>query len=272
MTNSSWNYLVPLLGLGVVGIGTLKEPDDLVRAGNVAFNRDGFEGALELYTRAEERTLDPGLVAFDKANALYRLGRFREAESHYRRSREDAVGVRLARLLYNLANSLLQQSAARDASRLKEAIRLYEECLAQQQAEPAVLVDARFNLELAKLLLLQARAGRTERSRGDNPENEDRPSNPEAIDERGDLDSAAASLRGRPEAQERARAPQAQTEEAPPPGKGNLLPIPDSERLHVLSPEDAANYLDQAATRILREQREHRKRMTPAHSSNVMDW
>ena len=77
---------------------------------------------------AEEWTTDPGLVAFNKAAALYRLGRFREAELHYRRCREDAVGARRAKLLYDLANCLVQRAGEHDAEALAEAIHLYDEC------------------------------------------------------------------------------------------------------------------------------------------------
>jgi hypothetical protein len=45
-------------------------PDDLVRQGNAAYARGRFADALDLYTRAEERTTDPGLIAFIKDAAL----------------------------------------------------------------------------------------------------------------------------------------------------------------------------------------------------------
>ena len=82
-------------------IHTLTE--ELVRQGDAAFERGDYSAAVDLYTRAEDAITDPGLVAFNKGAALYRLALaaddeasrrqwFREAELHYRRCLEDAVG------------------------------------------------------------------------------------------------------------------------------------------------------------------------------------
>ena len=63
--------------------------DDFVRRGNEAFQRKDYTAALELYELAEERAADPGLVAFNKAATLSRLGRTREAELCYLRCMQD---------------------------------------------------------------------------------------------------------------------------------------------------------------------------------------
>src|SRR5262249_34994376 len=147
-------------------------PEDYVRQGNAAFDGAEYQAAVDLYARAEERTTDPGMVAFNKAAAQYRLAAqpdndrrraalYREAEQSYRRCLEDADGLRQAQALYGLGNSLLQQGGERGADVLREAVRCYERCLAHPDvaAVPDLADDARFNLELAKLLLLQAPAG-----------------------------------------------------------------------------------------------------------------
>src|SRR6516164_1882882 len=103
-------WWLPFLALALVSAAPPEEADRLVRLGNEAFDREDYAAAMVYYTQAEDHITDPGLVAFNKGAALYRLGRFREAELHYLRCREDAAGERRARLLYDLANAILQQA------------------------------------------------------------------------------------------------------------------------------------------------------------------
>src|SRR5207237_4866152 len=124
---------------------------------------------IDFYSRAEESVTDPGLVAFNKAAALYHLGRYREAELYYRYGRDEATGLRRARLLYSLGNCLLQQAQDRDTRRLKEAMSFYEACMQHEAADASLTADARHNLELARLLWLQAKA-RKDRGEPENSE------------------------------------------------------------------------------------------------------
>src|SRR5262249_10962148 len=124
--------------------------------------------AVEFFTRAEERGTDPGLVAFNKAAALYRQGQYREAELHYLRCREEATGERLVRVLYDLGNAILQQAQDREARRLEQAISFYEECLRQGAAGTELGEDVRFNLRLARALLVRAKANK-DQGNSDNP-------------------------------------------------------------------------------------------------------
>jgi len=144
------------IAVALVSAAPLTRPDELLRRGNAAFRQDEHEAAVELYTRAEEWVTDPGLVAFNKAAALYRLGRFREAELHYRRCREDAAGARRAKLHYDLANCLVQRAGEHDAEALAEAIHLYDECRRDPNADASLTDDAQHNIEIAKLLRLRA--------------------------------------------------------------------------------------------------------------------
>ena len=125
------SFLALLAGLGAV---LPPQPLQWVRQGNAAFARGEFLEAADLYAQAEERIPDPGLAAFNEATAFYQLGRYREAELYYRRCREDAEGPRLARLLFNLANCLVQQGQGSNAARLREAIGLYQQCTANSAA------------------------------------------------------------------------------------------------------------------------------------------
>jgi len=257
----------------------LGQAEESVRRGNTAFSHADYAAALDFYNRAEESATDPGLVAFNKAAALYRQGRFREAELQFRYGREDATGPRLARLLYGLGNCILQQAQDRDARRLKEAMSFYELCLQQQAADAALIADVRHNLELARLLWLKAKA-RKDSGEPDNPEQNsenDLPKN--RTDSDGGDERARAGMldqRGRPEPlagnQGNPAASAAGTEQTPPPGKGNLPTLPDTEELAPLSAEDAAEHLKQATARLLREREEYLRQTVPVVSSNVKDW
>jgi Ca-activated chloride channel family protein len=265
--------LLPLL-LGAVSIG---QAEDFLRRGNAEYAQADFAAAVDWYNRAEESAADPGLVACNEAAALYRLGRFREAELHYRYAREEATGVRLARLLYSLGNCIVQQAQDRDAPRLREAIRFYELCMQQKAADAALVADARHNLELARLLWLKAKAARPggEPNNPDQGNEDDQPRDPDDTGLRGDP-LRALDGRGRSEPlsgvqPDRGSTPN-DTDQPPPPGKGNLPTLPDTDDLAPLSPEDAAEHLKEAAARIARERQEHARVMTPAIPSNVKDW
>src|SRR5262249_1686894 len=104
--------------LALLGAGPAADPEGLVRQGNAAFARRDSAAALDRYTRAEDRIVDPGLVAFNKATAFFRVGAateeparraglYREAELHYRRALEDAAGQRQLGALYGLGTSLV---------------------------------------------------------------------------------------------------------------------------------------------------------------------
>jgi len=268
------------LAMAAVAAAPVLRPDDLVRQGNAAFARGDFAGAVELYARAEERTLDPGLVAFNEAAALYQLGRYRDAELHLRRCQEDAGGSRHARVLYNLGNCLVQQARGRNSQRLRQAIRNYEQCLELEDIEPELAADARHNLEVARLLLQQAKSSRDNQS--DSSE-EQGGATPQPEDQRNDVkpggDQAMTTLpngtdkagQAVNQAGERNPAP-SKTGQPPPPGKGNLPPIPDEDELTEMSPEDAALHLKQAAARIVQDSRAYRERAVPAPPANVLDW
>jgi len=268
---------LPFVLLTVWGASALPNPDRFVRQGNEAFAQGDYATATDWYTQAEERTQDPGLVAFNEATALYQLGQFREAALRYRRCREDAEGPRLARLLFNLGNCLVQEGQGHNPARLREAIAAYQQCLAQPSADANLADDARHNLELARLLWLRARAGK-EGSEDANPEDTDDPRSPGNKNEQEGLtpEMAKPDAAGRPgsspDAAGDAKASAARADQTPPPGKGNLPPVPDQDDLVPLSPEDAAAYLKQAAVRILRDREEYRRRPVPAPSPNVMDW
>jgi tetratricopeptide (TPR) repeat protein len=268
-----------LIPAGLALLAAAEHPDDLVRQGNAAFARGEFAKALDLYTRAEECTTDPGLIAFDKAATLYQLGRYRDAELHYRRCREDATGLRRARLLYGLANCLVEQAQGNDAILLDQAIGLYEDCLHDADTDAALAADARHNLELTRLLRLQVNPSREGRNPPDSERNPDAPPTDRKGPEAQQGDDADPAARKQASAGELApgekgdpRAKPTPTDQQPPPGKGNLPPLPDEDELTALAPEDAQEHLRRATQRIARDQQEHRQRSASAPSRTTLDW
>jgi tetratricopeptide (TPR) repeat protein len=294
MTPRLWTVLlagsvsVSVLLLG--GAASLPGPDQLLRQGNDAFNREDYAAAVDWYTHAEEQTTDPGLVAFDKAAALYRLaeqnqeggrraGLFREAELHYRRSLEDATGDRRAAALYGLGNALVQQGQALGAQALQEAIGCYRECLRLNAREPEP-ADVRHNLELARILWLQAKSSRNKPDSGseDKPEQQEPPPKPDPArgQQPGEAEPAGGDVRpggGEPKpVQLQPGDKPIQTDQRGAPGKGQLPPVPDEDKLVPLPPEDATAHLQRALDRILKERREHQQRSARTPSASVKDW
>jgi hypothetical protein len=251
-------------------------PDGLTRAGNAALDRGEALAALDWYGKAEARTTDPGLVAFNKAVTLSRLGRHREAELHFRRCSEDAVGGRRARLLFGLGNALLRRSEGRYAVLVEEAARAYEACLAVEGVDPELAADARHNLDLARKLREHARATGEPGlppDEGPHPKGEAPGKAPESLD-KGKGERQPAPTPGSAERAEGAGDFKGQpaATAAPPPGKGNLPPLVDDDVPAGLTAEDAAAHLQQAIERIRREQRDFRRRLLASPSPSLMDW
>jgi len=267
--------LIPL-ALAVVSADAARRTEDLVREGNAAYARTDYEQALKLYKEAEDRAPDPGLLAFNEGAALFRAGRYREAELHYRRALEGASGARQARALYDLGNCLLREAADNDVKGLAEAMNHYEECLVHPQAGMELSANAARNLELARLLWHQARQRAQDEAPKD-PDSADNTASGAAKDSRKPAVDPGAS-EAQPDGKDRApaQADQEGNQKAiesgqETPGKGNLPPLPDRDELAPLAPEDAAAYLDRAARRIVRERREYRQGAPPV-APNVKDW
>jgi tetratricopeptide (TPR) repeat protein len=272
--------LLGLLAVTLSGAVSPDAPEEFLRAANAAFARADFAAAVDLCTRAEERTLDPGLAAFNKGTALYQLGRYREAELHFRRCLEDAAGPRLARGYYNLGNALLQQTRGIDARQIREGIRFYEKCMTESLAEPKIAADAGHNLELARLMLLKAVAGKKGAEQPDTDSGNDiNPPDTASKDSRqGDegtrsmVSDPRGKLGGSSEIPGDAQTDASREDQSTPAGKGNLPPVPDQDELVSLSPEDAAEHLKRATQRIKEELKARRQQLVPPQSTNVMDW
>jgi tetratricopeptide (TPR) repeat protein len=271
---SAW-WLVPVAVL-LAGAAPELTPEERVRQGNAAFEREDYEAALTAYTRAEEVITNPGLVATNMGAALYRLGRFDEAAQHYERSLEDATGVRRAAMLYNLGNCRLRQSAGRDADRLKHAIDCFGQALRHDGIEVHLRDDARHNLELAKLLWLKAKLAKSSKENPDNPESPENRTKEKPLLEKTD-DTGPGTIGEKTkvdnrEAESSREVTETSSQESTAPGQGTLPQIPDNAELTRLSPEDAREHLRRATERILRERREYQRRTAPQAARYLRDY
>jgi tetratricopeptide (TPR) repeat protein len=269
-------WIPALLALLVISAAPSADVEELVRRGNEAYARKDYAAAVALYAQAEAQATDPGHVAFNKAAALYEQGEFRQAERSYRCALEGAAEPRRSQARYGLANSLVRQSRELGPKALREAILLYDQCLRENDNDPDLATDARHNLELAKLLWLeaQARADRPEEAPGEDTN----PKPPEPAGKKPETGGPDKGI-GRPDAgDERVRVkpePGTQptpTNEQPAPGKGTLPPVPDDVELPPLSAEDASAHLGEAAAKIARERHTHRKQTAKPIAPGVKDW
>jgi hypothetical protein len=288
--------------LGLVGAASLPDADELIRQGNAAFARGDYERAATHYRQAEEASTDPGLVAFNKAAALYQDGQYEEAEKHYWLSLGDAGeevermlrrqpdcdlpdsarahgGPRLARVLYNLGNCVVQRSGGADGDALAWAVVLYDHCLRLAPDSAPLRADASHNLKLARDLvrLHPPKADKRDTSSDENSEDK----NPKkSKDKSGAEEANSETAKTGPDKMEpddtRDRS-QGDDKSLPKgkrtPGKGNLASLPDSDKLTTLSPEQAAAFLQGAVQRIQAEERRDYETQTPEKASGkVLDW
>lgn len=249
-------------------------PVDLMRQGNEAFARGEFEDALKWYGQAEDRAPDPGLVAFNKAAAYFRLGRFREADLHYQRVLEDE-GIpreRRIRAWFDLGNARVRQAGADNASLLESAIASFRNCLAEADPSGDLAHDARHNLELAALLWTKATAKNPDKP----PEGTDPPPDPvhgknpnigpdpKGNGNNGNTDPDSVGKNG--------KGPLDQTgKPTGKPAQGPLTVLPDDNELVPLSPRETEAHLHQLAERILRDRRAAWSQRVPP-LGKVKDW
>jgi hypothetical protein len=179
-------FLFPLAGFLLAAAPPAETPpDDLIRQANAAFEAGDDDAADRLYSLAEERTADPGLVAFNRAAVLGRaapLGqpeKFRKAEVLYARVLKDAAcpPERAARANYNRGTCLLHLGGASKV--YGDAIKYLTRCYDSPAADAGLKADARNNIKLAKLLWKKAydeekKAGKNPEKPNDNPPPEER--------------------------------------------------------------------------------------------------
>lgn len=241
-------------------------PDDLVRRANDALRAGNVAEADKLYAAAEERTADPGLVAFNRAAVLFEQNLYSQAERYYDRVLEDAAcpPERAARAWYNRGTCLLNRGGSADVYRA--AVACFENALDSPAADQEVRDRAPHNLELAKLRWNDERrknAKPNEQSPNDKPPPEqDQQSRPDS--NKNDNGQEPDNADGKPGTQKSGQqpqpgqptkgdAPKGANEQNVPANNPNLRVLKDDQDVQKLSPEEAREYMKEAAKRRKRE-------------------
>jgi tetratricopeptide (TPR) repeat protein len=256
-------------------------PEDWERRGNAAFADENYAEAVRCYAHAEERGTEPGRTAFNHGAALFRMGKYRDAERLFRCAVESAAPPdRRAKALYNLGTCLLQSSDGKDARRLAEAVDCFTRCLKVPGLSEAAAADMRHNLELAKVLWRAVRGGsaappENDTSSGDDDRPPDKPpeNNPgsDPGSQPGTPDPRGTERIGPTPGQGVGPKP-TPVPNQPQPGAGQMSPIPADQQMQPLPPREARELLRQAGERILRERRALQRASTPAEAKGYPDW
>jgi tetratricopeptide (TPR) repeat protein len=266
-------FISLIAGLAFALIGA-RQASDYERRAEAAFAAGQYSEADFLYSRAEESSPEPGRTAFNHGLALFHLGRYRDAERLFRCSLEATSNTAdKAKTWFNLGTSLLYASNGQDVNRLTEAMDCFHHCLTTA-GDDSLRDDARHNLELSKQFWRRLR-------QNEPPPKENEPQGNDSPPPEKEPDTSNTSS---PEAKNSTGASQSPTgpapSEGPKPtptnqqraGAGHIPPIPESEQLKPLSPQEARELLQQAAERIARERKAMQKAGTGNEARAYPDW
>lgn len=259
-------------------------PDELIRRANAAFAAKDLDDAARFYAAAEERTGDPGLVAFNRAAVLFATDEFRDAEVHYARVLEDAACPphRAAKAWYNRGTCLLRRGNMPAVYR--SAIACFEHCLDSPAADEPLKADARHNLELAKLLWNEVRktAAKLDTPNENRPPEEDPQNSPPMLpgsdQQPGNGDPTGGSVGSSQSIPQQIpnQATGANPDSAQQPNRGgngqHLQPLQNDTQLQVLSPEDTREYLRRSAGRLKKERQDLWRTLYGKVGAGVRDW
>jgi tetratricopeptide (TPR) repeat protein len=281
--------LVPIAlcaGLVAAAPPHAEAPEDVIRRANDAFRAGDTDAADKLYATAEERTADPGLVAFNRAAVLFERGQFRDAEVHYERVLKDAAcpADRAARAWYNRGTCLLRRGGSWEVYRA--AVACFEHTLDSPAADDPLKADARHNAELAKLLCSEERKKEENKKKSPNdnpPPEEDRHPRPDpdpragGNDPNSGTDPDSTGKNGLPKSagtqpQQVGTTKPNETETTAPGANPNLEVLSDKTEVQALSERDARANLAETAKRIKREQQSLLRSLYGPDRSAVRDW
>lgn len=260
-------------------------PDDLIRRANAAFTRGDADAADALYSAAEERTGDPGLVAFNKAAVLFQKGEFWAAEAHYTRALDDreCPPGRAGRAWFNRGTCLLRRGGS--AGVYRSAVACFEHCLELDTPDDTLKADARHNLELAKLLWAEAnrKAAKPENPNVAPPEEQlDQPpppttgTDPDQMNpSEGDGSTGSRVPRMTPQPTPTPVPREGSPRESTTPTPGNnpaLQVLQDSDKTQPLSPDETREYLRQTDERLRRERQGLLRTLSGPERAGIKDW
>lgn len=266
--------LLVTVAAALVGAAPLTDVDALLRQGTQAFAGGRYQEALELFEAAEEFAPDPGLVAFNKAAALYRLERYAEAALHYERCLEDdsIPPTRRAQAYFQMGHAYVHESKGTNRGLLEKALAAYRSCLLMHETPEAMRADARHDLELARLLWLQTLPDPETPPRQKDqvpPKNGERKRPPGSKDPK---DGARDVEGNEPDKKELVDGANGDTKtQAKKARAGPLTVLPDRSELVPLSPQETAAHLEANTQRMLQERRHYRRHAVTV-ADGVKDW
>ncbi|MFT3881254.1 MAG: hypothetical protein QM703_16515 [Gemmatales bacterium] len=248
---------------------------DALRSGYAAYLKQEYDTAIRFYEQAVKSSSDPGPLACDLGSLFAQAERYQEAALWFRRSLEDASGLRRAKSAYGLATSLTHQAnkmqGRRAVALLQQALQSYEVALREMAtlspeeiaSIPALKADAEHNRSIAQALLAQKQK---EPEPPQPPEEEILPNSIDvSMNEAGggaNNGSRGTPLTGRNNG---ASGNETGTSDSTA-GRGNLPPLPDDDQAPPLSAEEAQRRLDQLIQRL-------RKPLTPLPGKpGTKDW
>jgi len=290
MTRRRMSWLGLLLLPGVVflfGAGTIPEatPEELIRQANAAFLRGDTDEADDLYTKAEERTADPGLVSFNRAAVLFQNQKYARAAELYYLVLTDAACPpdRAAKAWYNRGTCLLRLPNATTAM-YRSAIACLERCINSSAADEPLKADARYNLELAKALWNEARKKENKPNSPNKdlpPEDPRNPEPPRSFGndaqggnlEQGDGNTTGAQMPKNILQPATGTGAQPNAAQAPARGAaGHLQPLPDDSKVQPLTPEETREYLRRTAERLKRDRQNLLRTLYGPDRPGILDW
>lgn len=284
MTGMSRRFtlLVGLLALAVAGAAPGELPEALIRRANAAFLAGDSETAESLYAAAEDRTGDPGLVAFNKGAVLFLKGEFHAAEVYYSRTLDDRAcpPERAAKAWFNRGVCLVRRGGS--AATYRSAIACFDRCIESKAGDAPLKANARQNLELAKLLWIEANKNATKPHSPNEPPPEEQP-DPGSAPPRNGLDPGQEPGSEPGPKKEQRPIPMAVPGSTPkegPEAAGNPIPgaVPNPQPVlddgtpQKLSPEDSREHLRRAEVRLREERRALLRTLYGPDRPGVRDW
>ncbi len=286
-------YLLPftfliLFLLAAAAPSQAETPDELIRRANDVFRAGDKVTADRLYTLAEERATDPGLVAFNRGAVLFDRKSYREAELCYERALKDGAcpPERAAKAWYNRGTCLLYRGGTIEVYRA--AIACFEHTLDSAAADEQLKGRAADNLELAKLLWAEERKKAENAKKSPNmdvpPEEDGRPKPQPAKKGSTDPDpdnQTNQTTKDKVTPKDGSTQPQQNSKTATKPTEtekkiaGNnagLEVLKDEDKVQSLSEKDARANLAETAKRIKREQESLLRSLYPPERPTVRDW
>lgn len=277
---TTFGLLLPAACLFLMAADPLHESaESTVRAANAAFKNKDTEAAEKLYAAAEEKTADPGLVAFNKATLLFQKEDFRDAELHYRRVIRDKAcpPERLAKAFFNCGTCLVRRGGS--AGVYRSAVECFEKCLDLDQHEPAPAL-VRENLELAKLLWADANKKEAKPKNPNEPVEDDfqnPPPQPPATEQGGTTEpngkneaATQPKIEQVPGAAPNGGAKQTDMPQAG--NKSNLPHLKDEDTMQPLTADDTREYLRRAAERLKKDRQAMLGTLYGPDRPGVKDW